>query len=235
MKCMNVRMVVAFGLLAASTFAVSNLPLPAEIFDVNGRRAFVMQPEKPAAGSPWVWYAPTLHSYPHHSQRYYFQQLLEHGIAVAGYDLGEVRGAPVSSKAFTGFYDAMVAKGYSPKPVLLGQSRGGLMMLCWAFRNPDKVGAFAGIYPVCNIASWPLQRSKPSVLADYGMPEEEIMKKLDLLNPSENLDGLVKAGVPMFIIHGDSDRPDSIRLPRWQTRGYRKNEPLMNTHGHGSI
>ena len=50
MKCMNVRMVVAFGLLAASTFAVSNLPLPAEIFDVNGRRAFVMQPGKASGG-----------------------------------------------------------------------------------------------------------------------------------------------------------------------------------------
>jgi predicted esterase len=193
-------------LLSVNAFAVSNLPLPAEMFEVNGRNAFVMQPEQPAAGNPWVWYAPTLKNYPHRSQQFYFEQLLEHGIAVAGYDLGEVRGAPESSKNFTGFYDAMVAKGYSSKPVLLGQSRGGLMMLCWAFRNPDKVGAFAGIYPVCNIASWPLKHSKRSVLRDYGMSEEDILKQLDSFNPAGNLAGLAAQKVPMFIIHGDSDR-----------------------------
>ena len=194
------------GLLSLNAFAIANLPLPAEIFEVNGRRAFVMQPEDPAAGKPWVWYAPTLHNYPHHSQGHYFEQLLAQGVAVAGYDLGEVRGAPGSSATFTGFYNAMVARGYSEKPVLLGQSRGGLMMLCWAFRHPEKVGAFAGIYPVCNLASWPLQRSKPSVLADYEMSEAEILTQLDTFNSAENLAGLAKAGVPMFIIHGDSDR-----------------------------
>jgi len=218
MKFRNIYIAV-LGLISVNAFAISKLPLPAEVFQVNGRNAFVMKPEKPAAGKPWVWYAPTLKSYPHHSQQFYFEQFLKHGIAVAGYDLGEVRGAPESSAQFTVFYDAMVAKGYSAMPVLLGQSRGGLMMLCWAFRNPDKVGAFAGIYPVCNIANWPLQRSKHSVLADYGMSKEEILANLDQLNPVVNLDGLAKAGVPMFIIHGDSDRV----VP------YRDNSALIKT------
>jgi pimeloyl-ACP methyl ester carboxylesterase len=203
------RKVTLISTLIASVwihaFAVSKLPLPAEIFEVNGRAAFLMQPEKPAQGNPWVWYAPTLKNYPKEFQQFYFEQLLTRGIAVAGYDMGEVRGAPGSSEKFTGFYDAMVKKGYSAKPVLLGQSRGGLMMLCWAFRNPDKVRAFVGIYPVCNIASWPLQRSKPTVLADYGMSEEEIMKKLDAFNPPENIHILAQHGIPLFIIHGDSD------------------------------
>ena len=195
----------ALGLLSIPAFAISKLPLPAELFEVNARGAFVMTPEQPAAGNPWVWYAPTLRNYPHGSQQFYFEQLLAQGIAIAGYDLGEVRGAPESSAKFTGFYDAMVAKGYSTTPVLLGQSRGGLMLLCWAFRNPGKVGAFAGIYPVCNIASWPLQNSKRSVLADYGLPEEAILKQLGTFNPAGNLAGLANAGVPIFLIHGDSD------------------------------
>jgi pimeloyl-ACP methyl ester carboxylesterase len=192
-------------LLSISAFAITKLPLPADFFEVNERAAFVMIPEKPAAGNPWGWYAPTLQNYPHHSQQFYFEQLLEHGIAVAGYDLGEVRGAPESSEQFSGFYEAMLEKGYSARPVLLGQSRGGLMMLCWAFRNPEKVRAFVGIYPVCNIASWPLKKSKPSVLVDYGMSEEEVLENLDILNPPANMTGLANAGVSMFIIHGDSD------------------------------
>ena len=219
MKLRDICIVMMLGLLSGSVFAITKLPLPAECFAVNGRNAFVMTPEQPAAGNPWVWYAPTLNAYPHQSQQYYFEQLLAHGIAVAGYDLGEARGAPGSSGKFTDFYEAMLEKSYSAKPVLLGQSRGGLMMLCWAFRNPDKVGAFAGIYPVCNIASWPLLGSKGTVLADYGMSEEAILKQLDLYNPPANMTALAKAGVPMFIIHGDSDRV----VP------YRDNSALIKT------
>ena len=99
----------------------------------------------------------------------------------------------------------MLGKGFSKKPVLLGQSRGGLMLLCWAFRNPGKVQGFVGIYPVCNIASWPLQSSKPGVLADYGMTVEGILKNIDTFNPSENLDALAREKGPLFILHGDSD------------------------------
>ena len=202
----GIYVAVLLALSSLNLFAVTKLPLSAEFFEVNGSTAFVMQPENSAAGNPWVWYAPTLKTYPNASQQFYFEQLLEHGIAVAGYDLGEVRGAPESSAKFTGFYDAMVIKGYSAKPVLLGQSRGGLMMLCWAFRNPDKVGAFAGIYPVCNIASWPLKNSKPSVLADYGLSKKDILENLNQFNPPAHMARLAAQKVPMFLLHGDSDK-----------------------------
>ena len=43
---------------------------------------------------------------------------------------------------------------------------GGLMMLAWAMRHPDKPRAFVGIYPVCNLAQWPM-KGKELTLADY--------------------------------------------------------------------
>ena len=184
----------------------TKLPLPAEVFKVDGHDAFVIHPEKQAAGRPWVWYAPTVESVPRDFHKFYFERFLAKGIAVAGYNQGEVRGSEKTSAKFTGFYDAMVAKGFSKKPILLGQSRGGFMMLNWAFRNPSKLGAFAGIYPVCNITSWPLVRSKPAVLREYGMTEQEILKQLDKLNPPENLAGLAKNKVPFFLLHGDQDK-----------------------------
>ncbi len=193
-------------LIANSAAGIRRLPHPAEFFEVNGHTAYLMKADAPADGGPWVWYAPTLNNYPHGSQKFYFEQFLTNGIAVAGCDLGEVRGAPGSSAKFNAFYDAMVAKGYSKKPILMGQSRGGLMMLCWAFRNPDKVGAFVGIYPVCNLASWPMRHSKGSVLADYGLSEEDLLKRIDTFNPPENVAVLARKRVPMFIIHGDSDK-----------------------------
>jgi len=127
------------------------------------------------------------------------------GISIAGFDLGEVRGAPASTAKFTLFYDAMVARGWSPKPILLGQSRGGLMMLAWAVRNAEKVRAFVGIYPVCNLASWPLKNSRAATLADFAMSEAELVARLAEFNPVDNLRGLLSNKVPMFVVHGDSD------------------------------
>lgn len=125
-------------------------------------------------------------------------------ISIAGYDLGEVRGGPDSSAQFTLFYDAMVKRGYSSQPILLGQSRGGLMMLAWAVRNPEKVRAFVGIYPVCNLAGWPL-KNMAVTLADYKLTEAELRAKLTELNPLERLQGLAERKIPMFIVQGDSD------------------------------
>ena len=80
------------------------------------------------------------------------------------------------------------------------------MMLSWAFRNPNKVGAFVGIYPVCNIASWPLKQMKQATLDDYQMTEAEILANLTKLNPPENLQQLAKAKVPFFLLYGDNDK-----------------------------
>ena len=116
-----------------------------------------------------------------------------------------VRGSPASSAKFTRFYDAMVKRGFSAKPILLGQSRGGMMTLAWAFRNPDKVKAWVGIYPVCDLTSWPLKNSKAQTLADFALPEAELLSRLTEFNPIDNLAGLVENKVPMFAVHGDND------------------------------
>ena len=46
-------------------------------------------------------------------------------------------------------------RGSSRKPCLLARSRGGLMAYNWAAEHPESVGGLAGIYPVCNLRSWP--------------------------------------------------------------------------------
>ena len=43
-------------------------------------------------------------------------------------------------------------------------SRGGIMTLAWAVRNPDKVTAWAGIYPVCSLSSYPIHAELTSPL-----------------------------------------------------------------------
>ncbi len=195
------------AVVTASPLVAEDTTWPSvETFEVDGHKAFLYAPPKPAPGKPWVWYAPTIKHVLIMKHRLYVDSLMKAGVGIAGVDLGEVRGAPASSAKFSKFYDEMVNRGWSPKPILLGQSRGGLMLLAWGMRNPDKVKAFAGIYPVCNLASWPLRFSKAETLADYGLMEEALRSRLAEFNPIENLAGLIAAKVPMFIVHGDADK-----------------------------
>lgn len=194
-----------FSLLASPVVADDPWPGTAETFEVGGNKAFVVAAPKPAADKPWVWYAPTLGSLTFAERKSYYETFLSAGIGIAGFDLGEVRGAPASTAKFQLFYEEMVRRGWSPKPILLGQSRGGMMTLAWAVRHPDQVRAWVGIYPVCNLASWPLQNSKPETLADFALPEAELVARLKEFNPVDNLQELVANKVPMFAVHGDSD------------------------------
>jgi dienelactone hydrolase len=197
--------ILCTSLLVLSAAAQDDLPRPRDTFEIDGHKAFVYPAPKPAPGKPWLWYAPTLNGVSIVQRKLYFDSFTQAGIGVAGFDLGEVRGAPASTAKFSLFYDEMVRRGWSPRPILLGQSRGGLMMLAWAVRNPDKLQAFVGIYPVFNLASWPLKNSKAATLADFAMPETELLEKLPQLNPVDNLQGLLLNKVPIFVVHGDSD------------------------------
>lgn len=206
MKHHGIRSFVFFVLALIGGAACAQQSLEKVPFELDGRKAFIIAATEPAKGKPWVWYAPTLGAnLPGAGHRWYFERFLTRGISIAGIDLGEVRGSPASNEKFAGFHAEMVRRGYSEKPILLGQSRGGLMMLSFAARYPDKAGAFAGIYPVCNLSSWPLKNSKGAVLADYALPEAELIASLSRYNPVDNLQALAAKKFPMFSVHGDKD------------------------------
>lgn len=188
-----------------TAYADEPLPKVPEKFEVAGHTAMVYAAPQPAPGKPWVWYAPTIKGMSIVLRRAYFEGFLNAGIGIAGFDLGEVRGGPVSTAEFTKFYDEMVRRGWSPKPILLGQSRGGLMMLAWAAKNPDKPRAFVGIYPVCNLSTWAM-KNVAVTLPDYQLTEAELRARMTEFNPLNNLAGLLKHRVPMFVVHGDVDK-----------------------------
>lgn len=190
----------------AADAPAKKLPLPGETFLVEGRTAFLIaSPVAPAdRPKPWVWYAPTLPNLPGPEEAWMFRAFLDAGISVAGIDVGESYGSPDGRRVFTALHAELSGKrGYSAKPVLLGRSRGGLMTLAWAAENPDKVGAFAGIYPVCNLTSYPgIDKAAPA----YGLDAETLRAQLAQHNPVDRLDALARARVPLFAIHGDVDR-----------------------------
>jgi pimeloyl-ACP methyl ester carboxylesterase len=243
---MKLRTLFRFAFLAAPLFlpnltraAEEKISAPHETFEVAGHTAHLYAAPQPAEGKPWLWFAPTLKGVSLALRRVYFEGLLQAGVSIAGFDLGEVRGAPGSSAQFTLFHEEMVRRGFDRRPVLLGQSRGGLMMLGWGFRNPEKVRAFVGIYPVCNLADWGM-KNKAVTLADYAISEEEMRKEMSRYNPIDNLKPLLDHKVPMFIIQGDSDQAvpyeQNTRLlrERYEAGGGQITVKLIRGEGHAA-
>ena len=235
---MNARiLLIPLTCLALRLPAQDSFPKAAQTFEVDDHKAFLYAAPKPAEGKPWLWYAPTLKGVSLAGRKLYFESFMKAGISIAGFDLGEVRGGPASTAKFTRCYDEMVRRGWSPKPILFGQSRGGIMTLAWAFRHPDKVRAWVGIYPVCNLTSYPM-KNKPVTLADYGMTEAEFVAKLGELNPVDNLKGLLANKVPMFVVQGDSDATvpyaDNARVlkERYEAGGGQITVKLIPGEGH---
>jgi hypothetical protein len=180
-------------------------------FKVKGTHgAFVILPKGGvtfAEGKrPWVWYAPTFiqNGLPGRELDWLFPQLLQSGFVIAGVDVGESYGNPAGREVFDEFHSQIVKKfSLSSKACLLPQSRGGLMLYNWATEHPEKVQCIGGIYTVCNLASYPgLDKAAPA----YGMTRDELSANLKLHNPIDRLASLAKAAVPIFHIHGDSDK-----------------------------
>jgi predicted esterase len=182
------------------------LPMTGEVFEVEGHTAFLIspKPERRVAGMPWVWYAPTLPGLPGAEETWMFHKFLDAGIAVAGIDLGESYGSPDGRAIFTSFYRELVEKHrFSGKPCLLARSRGGLMLYNWAVEHPESVGGIAGIYPVCDLRSYP---GIAKAAGAYGMTPQQLTEVLAQHNPVDRVEPLAKAGVPVLHLHGDVDR-----------------------------
>ena len=175
-------------------------------FIVGDTPGFVIVPPelKGQGNHPWIWYAPTfIGSLPDPSHTFYFKPLLDAGFFIAGVDVGESYGSPKGADQYQAFYEHIVPTyGLSPKASLLPQSRGGLMLYNWAAAHPDSVACVAGIYTVCNLASYPgLGKAAPA----YELTTEQLATDLTKYNPIDRVAPLVKAKVPVFHIHGDSD------------------------------
>lgn len=188
------------------------LPVAGESFELGGREAFLIRPkeEKGAKGEkaekdgmPWVWYAPTLPGLPGVEERWLFEQLLASGIGIAGIDAGESYGSPDGRKVYDLLYAELTERrGMGKRPVMLGRSRGGLMTLSWAAEHPERCGGFAGIYPVCDLTSYP---TVEKACGAYHLTADGLRAVLKEHNPVDRLEGLAKAKVPFFAIHGDVD------------------------------
>ena len=110
----------------------------------------------PTGKIPWLWYCPSDHNLPGELEVWMIAEVRSRGVAVAGIDGRGDMGTPAGRAVFTTLYDELTQnRGFSDKACMMGRSYGGLQMYTWAMENPDSVAGLAGIYPVCNYASYP--------------------------------------------------------------------------------
>jgi predicted esterase len=213
--CLNPDTASAWQGVADTTHATEpskKLPLPGEVFQFQGHTAFLILPKDAhrVARVPWVWYAPTLPGLPGTEETWMFQKFLEAGTAITGIDVGESYGSPKGRAVFTSFYRELVAnRQFSEKPCLLARSRGGLMIYNWAVEHPESVGCIAGIYPVCNLRSYPgIEKASRA----YEMTPQQLSDALAQHNPVDRVEPLARARVPVLHIHGDVDTVVPLEL-----------------------
>lgn len=228
---------------------LSSAPAPAqEIYggkrhavDLGEFKGFVLEPSKPgeAGKRPWIWYAPVLGNNPGKQTEWMFRQLFDAGFYVAGVNVGESMGNPAGRKGYSKFYDRIVREfNLEPKARLLAQSRGGLMLYNWAAENPEKVRCIAGIYPVCDLRSYP---RLPRAAEAYGMSEAELEKVLPLHNPIDRLEPLAKSRIPILHVHGDVDKlvplekNSQVVQDRYRALGGQAEVIVMAGKGHEAV
>jgi len=217
-------------------------------FQLDGHRAFVILPDKLAAGpTPWVLYAPTLgNNLPGKAEKWMFDQFLDRGIAIAGIDVGESYGSPRGRNIYNRLHDRLTTadfelpgigkiRQFDRQACLLARSRGGLMLYCWAEDNPGKVRCIVGIYPVCNLTSYPgLARASGA----YGLTESQLAARLSEHNPVDRIAALAKARVPIFHIHGDIDKTvplddnSALLAQRYRLAGGKMEVKVAKGQGH---
>ncbi len=177
-------------------------------FDYDGRKCFVVEPQKEAPGRPWIWRARFWGHRPEADLG-----LLEKGFHLAYMDVAEMLGNREAVAHWNKFYKLLTGKyGFSKKVALEGMSRGGLYIYSWAAANPKKVSAIYADAPVCDITSWPLalRKGKPdpkgwemAVRAFSFKSVEEARAYKG--NPIDILKPLARHRVPLLHVAGDAD------------------------------
>jgi pimeloyl-ACP methyl ester carboxylesterase len=172
-------------------------------FTHKGKECIVVRPRVTAPGKPWIWKARFFGHAPQTEVA-----LLEKGFHLVYVDVADLFGAPSAVAIWDDFHAYLTeSHAFSEKPVLMGLSRGGLILYNWASKNPEKVACVYADAPVCDFKSWPRLHSSPKTwetcLNAYNMTEEEALKAT--CNPIDNLKPLVLANIKILHIVGDVD------------------------------
>ena len=136
-------------------------------FQVDGADVIVVEPEEPLPGRPWAWRGEFFGAFPNADI-----ELLKGGWHLAYMSVPDLFGSPRAMRKWETLYEVLVERhGLSPRPGLIGLSRGALYCMAWAAAHPDETLAVYLDNGVCDFKSWPGGRPKGLGIG-AGSPEE---------------------------------------------------------------
>ena len=176
-------------------------------FELDSCNCIVVEPEQPVPGICWVWKMEFFFAFPK-----FELEMLRRGYYLCYMEVGNTFGCPDAMRHFDRFYDRLTKKyHFSPYPILLGQSRGGLYVYNWACANPGRVGCVYADNPVCDFKNWPGGKGQgpgsaddwAKLMQDYRFANEA--EALAYPNPIDRVKILVDAGIPLVHAAGVDD------------------------------
>lgn len=176
-------------------------------FRVAERSGFIVKPETPATGNPWIW---RTEFFGHEPQA--DLALLAAGWHVAYFGVSDMYGAPKAIELMGQFHKHVTNEyGLAKRVTLEGFSRGGLYAVNFAAAHPDETAALYLDAPVLDIRSWPGGKGTgkgsascwKQALDVYGLTEETA--KGFAGNPLDYAERLANAGIPIIAVCGDAD------------------------------
>jgi pimeloyl-ACP methyl ester carboxylesterase len=221
---MKIPILIGFIALLATTARASDPePFPGVVgrwegfvrhdFQVDGRNVIVVEPEKPLPGRPWAWRGEFFGAFANADI-----ELVKRGWHLAYIGVPDLFGSPKAVTHWEKFYEVLVHRHQlSPKPALIGLSRGALYCMAWAAAHPDETLAVYLDNGVCDFKSWPGGKLKgPGNSAGSADEWAKLLKAYDFkddaeaiaskLNPVDRLKPLADAKVPILLVYGDRDR-----------------------------
>ncbi len=218
-------LVCVLGVLSACSSAQADDPSPfpgkssrwegfvRHDFRVDGADVIVVEPDKALPGRPWAWRGEFFGAFPNADMA-----LVKAGWHLAYIGVPDQFGSPRAMARWERFSDVLVKDHQlSPRPALIGLSRGALYCLAWASAHPDRTLLVYLDNGVCDFRSWPGGRPK-GLGTGKGSPEEwaKLLKAYDFkddqeartsrLNPVERLGPIAGAKLPVLLVYGDSDQ-----------------------------
>ena len=164
-------------------------------FQFEGREAWIVEPDSPAAGRPWTWCmewptafvprtgVPTLLA-----QGFHHVHLQAKG-----------HGNDEDQQAFRRYHDFLLTLGLAQRTALIGLSFGGLYSVRYAAFNPERVASVYLDAPVCSFKNF---RFMDQVKEEYQLDDVEHIEK----HPGMpvNLTGKLLQ-IPVLLIYGADD------------------------------
>lgn len=174
-------------------------------FEFEGRNAILICPDKAVQGNKWLYKTEYFGAFPE----------FEIEMVKKGYFLAHVQNinrlCPEEDTDMRPRFCQFLKErfGLNEKCLPVGMSCGGMQAVYFAAKYPQYVAALYIDAPVLNLLSWPLGLGNckgPSVdeFNKYvGIPINEMLNYRN--HPIDHKEELLKSGIPVFMISGDSD------------------------------